>query len=156
TDLDRIFVGLGSGGLCNVFDGENYRLQRTVKFPGDADNVRYDAAGGQVVVAHAEKTLGAIDAKTYAIKAEIKLPGAAEGCQIAPGRPRLFLVIPSPSQLVMIDTNKREVTGTYPMKMAGNGHPLALDEANKRVFVGCRQDPMVVVLDAETGREITN
>src|SRR5438874_13351626 len=24
ADLDRIFVGLGSGGLCNVFDGGDY------------------------------------------------------------------------------------------------------------------------------------
>jgi DNA-binding beta-propeller fold protein YncE len=39
--------------------------------------------------------------------------------------------------------------------MAGGGHPLALDEANKRVFVGCRTEPMVVVMDTETGKEIT-
>lgn len=25
-DLDRIFVGNGTGGVCNVFDGEDYRL----------------------------------------------------------------------------------------------------------------------------------
>src|SRR5580693_9470183 len=25
VDLDRVFVGLGGGGLCNVFAGEDYR-----------------------------------------------------------------------------------------------------------------------------------
>ena len=155
-DLDRVFVGLGAGGLCNVFDGADYKPLKTVKFNDDADNVRYDPAGHQVFVAHAEKALGVLDAQTFAVKGDIKLPGTAEGFQIVPGRPRLYLVIPSPSQLVMIDTNTREIMGTHPIKMAANGHPLALDEANKRVFVGCRQQPMVVVMDSESGKEITN
>src|SRR5437868_10966628 len=44
ADLDRVFVGLGGGGLCNVFDGDTYKLLKTVKFSDDTDNVRYDAA----------------------------------------------------------------------------------------------------------------
>jgi hypothetical protein len=40
------------------------------------------------------------------------------------------------------------------VKLAGGGHPLALDEANHRVYVGCRKEPMIVVLDTETGAEI--
>src|SRR5262249_31089125 len=32
ADLDRVFVGLGTGGLCNVFDGANYRPLKTIKF----------------------------------------------------------------------------------------------------------------------------
>src|SRR5205085_7943300 len=57
ADLDRVFVGLGSGGLCNVFDGADYRPLKTIKFADDADNVRYDPAGQQAFVAHAEKAL---------------------------------------------------------------------------------------------------
>jgi hypothetical protein len=55
---------------------------------------------------------------------------------------------------VVIDTEKNEVVKTYPVKMAGEGHPLVLDEANHRVFVGCRKEPMIVELDTETGKEI--
>jgi hypothetical protein len=40
------------------------------------------------------------------------------------------------------------------MKMAAGGHPLALDEANQRIYVGCRKEPMIVTLDMETGKEI--
>jgi DNA-binding beta-propeller fold protein YncE len=153
-DLDRVFVGLGGGGLCNVFAGENYQPLKTVKFTDDADNVRYDPATHLVFVAHAEKSLGVIDAKSFALVTDIKLPGAAEGFQIETGRPRLYLVMPSPSQVLVIDTGKKEVVATYPLKMAGGGHPLAIDEANKRIFIGCRTAPMVVVMDSETGKEI--
>jgi DNA-binding beta-propeller fold protein YncE len=153
-DLDRVFVGLGSGSLCNVFSGADYKPLKTVRFE-DSDNVRYDPARKQVFVAHAEKTLSAIDAQTFALKADIKLPGAAEGFQVESGRPRLYLVVPSPSQLVVIDPEERKVLAAHPINLAGGGHPLAIDEANKRLFVGCRTPPTVVVMDSETGKEVT-
>jgi DNA-binding beta-propeller fold protein YncE len=153
-ELDRIFVGLGSNGLCNVFDGGTYKILKTIKFKDDADNVRYNPVTRLVYVAHAEKALGVIDARTFALKADIKLPAAAEGFQMETKRPRIYLNTPSPSQVVVIDTEKNEVVNAYPVKMAGGGHPLALDEASHRVFVGCREEPTIVVLDTETGKEI--
>jgi DNA-binding beta-propeller fold protein YncE len=157
-DLDRVYVGLGSNGLCNVFDGASYKILKTIKFKDDADNVRYNPSTHLVYVAHAEKELGVIDARTLTVKTNIKLPGAAEAFQMETKRPRIYLNTPSPSLVVVIDTEKNEVMNTYPVKMAGNGHPLVLDEANHRVFVGCRKDqmkePMIVILDTETGKEV--
>jgi DNA-binding beta-propeller fold protein YncE len=154
-DLDRVFVGLGSNGLCNAFDGESYKILKTVKFKDDADNVRYNPVAKVVYVAHAEKALGVIDAKTFALKADIKLPAGAESFAVETGRPRMYLVTPSPSLLVVIDTDKNEVVTTHPIKSAVGGHTVALDEANHRVFVGCHKEPMVVVIDTETGKEVT-
>src|SRR5207248_10178799 len=77
ADLDRVFVALGTGGFCNIFDGKDYNLLKTVKFADDADNVRYNPATHLVYVAHAESMLGVIDAKTFEITADIKLPGPA-------------------------------------------------------------------------------
>ena len=156
ADLDRVFVGLGSGGLCNVFDGADYKPLKTIKFFDDADNVQYDAARHLVFVAHAEKALGVVDAKTFAVKADVKLPGAAEGFRVAADSPRLYLAVPSPSVVAVIDVEKNEVAVTYPVKLAGGGHPLAIDDAHKRVFVGCRQPAAVVVMDGETGKEVTS
>ncbi|HKI35189.1 MAG TPA: YncE family protein [Gemmataceae bacterium] len=153
-DLDRVFVGLGSNGLCNAFDGEKYKILKTINFKDDADNVRYNPVAKVVYVAHAEKALGVIDPKTFAKKADIKLPAAAEGFASEIKRPRLYLVTPSPSQLVVIDTDKNEVVTTHAIKSAAGGHPVALDEANHRVFVGCHKEPMVVVIDTENGKEI--
>jgi DNA-binding beta-propeller fold protein YncE len=153
ADLDRVFVGLGSGGMCNIFDGADYRPLKTIKFT-DSDNVRYDPARSLVFVAHAEKALGVVDAKTFAVKADIKLPGSAEGFQAMANQPRLFLVVPSPSAVVVLDPDKREVVATHPITKASAGHPIAVDEANHRLFVGCRKEPMVVVMDSETGKEI--
>jgi len=152
-DLDRVFVGLGQGGLCNIFEGQGYKLLETVNFGDDSDNVRYDPRTHLVYVAHAEKSLGVIDGKTLEKKTDIKLPGAAEGFQIESGRPRLYVNIPSPSEVVVIDTDKQSVLQRYKIEMAGGQHPLALDEANHRIYLGCRKKPMIVVMDTETGKE---
>ncbi len=153
-DLNRIYVGLGTNGLCNVFDGKTYKILKTIKFKDDADNVRYNPGTHLVYVAHAEKALGVIDARSLTLKSDIKLPAAAESFQLESKRPRIYLVTPSPSQLVVIDTAKNAVMNTYPIKKASGGHPVALDEANHRVYIGCRKEPMVVALDTETGQEV--
>src|SRR5437764_4113931 len=67
-DLDRIYVGNGIGGECNVFDGRDYKLLKSIRLPG-ADNVRYLARRHLVYVGHAERALSAIDARTYKVKA---------------------------------------------------------------------------------------
>jgi DNA-binding beta-propeller fold protein YncE len=156
ADLGRLFAALGTGGYCNVFDGKDYKLLKTVKFMDDADNVRFNPRTHLIYVAHAEKGLGVIDGKTLELKTDISLPGAAEAFQLEKGRPRLYLNVPSPAQVVVIDTDKNEVSQSYPLKMATANYALALDEANHRLFIGCRKKPSVVVMDSETGTEITS
>ncbi len=154
ADLDRVYVGLGTNGLCNVLDGETYKAVKTIKFADDADNVRYNPATQTAYVAHAEKSLGVISAKTNALKADIKLPAAAEAFALEAKRPRIYLATPEPCQVVVIDTAKNEVATVYPVKTAAGAHPIALDEAAHRVYLGCRKEPMVVVVDTETGKEV--
>jgi DNA-binding beta-propeller fold protein YncE len=152
-DACRVFVGVGEDGVCNVFDDEEYKLEKGIKLP-DADNVRYDPRTKRVYVAHAEKSLAVIDPKTLEVKAEIKLPGQPEAFQLEAGRPRLYLNVPSQKAVVVIDTEKNEVVKTYPLKSAERNYPMALDEEGHRLFVGCRKPAAVVILDTESGKEL--
>jgi DNA-binding beta-propeller fold protein YncE len=156
ADLDRIFVGLGQGGYCNVFDGKDYKLLKSVKFQDDSDNVRYHPKTNLVYVAHAENALGVIDAKTFEVKADIKLPATAEAFSLETGRPRLYVNVTALNQVVVIDTESDKITATYPLKLAGANYTMALDEADHRLFIGCRKPPLLVVLDTESGKEITS
>jgi YVTN family beta-propeller protein len=153
ADLDRIFVGNGKDGVCNVFDGKTYSLVHSAKLD-DADNVRYDPRTNSVYVTHAEDALSAIDPKTLQVKATIKLPGAPEAFQIDPAGPRLYINIPNPAQVAVVDTEKNEVVAKFPLTAAEANFPLAFDAKNGRVFAGCRRKPMVVVLDAKSGKEV--
>jgi DNA-binding beta-propeller fold protein YncE len=155
ADLDRIYVGNGIGNECNVFDGKDYKLLKSIKFPG-ADNVRYLASRHLVYVGHAEKALSAIDARTYEVKAQVPLPGRPEGFQLESKRPRLYMNTVDPTNLVVVDTDKNEVLHRCPVKLSDRAYPMALDEANHRIFLGCRNKPAIVVMDSETGKEVTS
>jgi DNA-binding beta-propeller fold protein YncE len=155
SDVDRVFVGVGEDGVCNVFDGKDYKLEKGIKL-ADADNVRYDARTKRVIVAHAEKSLAVIDPNDLKVKAEVKLPGQPEAFQLEVGRPRLYLNVPSVKAVVVIDTDKNEAVKTYRLKAAGQNYPLALDEKGHRLFVGCRKPAAVVVMDTESGAELAS
>ena len=152
-DPDRIFVGNGVSGECNVFDGQDYSLLKSIKLP-DADNVRFNPNNGLVYVEHAEQSLSAFDAKTYERKATMKLPGRPEAFQLESKRPRLYLNA-LPDRLVVIDTDKNVVIGTHPLRLAKRGYPLTIDEANHRIFIGCREKAVVLVMDSESGKPVT-
>ena len=153
-DLDRIFVGNGISGECNVFDGRDYSLLKSIKL-ADADNVRYNPRTHLVYVEHAPHALAVIDARTYEQKADIKLPGRPQAFQLEPARSRLYLNALDPGTVVVVDTDKNEVVHKYPLKLADRGYPMVVDEANRRLLVGCREKPVVLVMDSETGKPIT-
>jgi hypothetical protein len=154
-DLDRVYVGLGVGGLCNAFDGETYKLLKSVKLDTDVDNVRYDARGKRVYAAHLEKSLTVLDGRTLEVVTDLRLPGFPEAFWLEKGRRRLYANVPSLNQVLVLDADKNEVIGRYQLRRAGANYSLALDEGSRRLFVGCRKEPMVVVLDLDSGKEIT-
>jgi YVTN family beta-propeller protein len=154
-DLDRVFVGNGADGECRAFDGKTFKLLDSVKLP-DADNVRYHAAKGLVYVGHAESSLSVLDAKTLTVKATVKLPGPPEAFQIDSAKSRLFVNTLKPGQVAVVNLDKNEVTAKYALTKAEANYPLALDVDGKRVFVGCRKPPKVVVLDTDSGKELSD
>jgi DNA-binding beta-propeller fold protein YncE len=151
--LDRIFVGNG-GGVCNALDGRDYSVLKSIPVK-DADNVHYDPRTNHVFVA-GEKDMAVIDARSLKLVTTIQVPAPPEGFQIATGQPRLYLNVGPKFEVVAIDTDKNEVAARYPLKAAKGIETLALDEANKRIFVGFRGEPRIVVLDLDSGKELTS
>jgi DNA-binding beta-propeller fold protein YncE len=155
ADLDLIFVGNGSGSF-NVFDGRDYHLLKSLHPGDDCDNVRYDPRAQRAYVIHAPQSLAGVNAKTQEVVHEIPLPGDPESFQLERDRPRIYLNTPSPSQVVVVDTEKQSVQKVYPLTRGGANFPMALDEADHRLLVGCRRPPLLDVLDTETGKEVTS
>jgi DNA-binding beta-propeller fold protein YncE len=154
-DLDRVFVGLGDGGIVNAFDGDSFELIKSIKFADDADNLRYDPKTHRLYVAHDEKFLGVIDAKTLAVKAEVILPGNPEAFWLAREQSRAYVNVPSQKQVVVVDTEKDAIAARFTLQSAEANFSLALDEPRRRIYVGCRKEPKLVVLDLDSGRELS-
>jgi DNA-binding beta-propeller fold protein YncE len=153
ADLDRVFVGCGTPGQCNVFDGASYRLLHSLNMPA-ADNVRYDPGAGLVHVVHAEHALTVFDGRTFAVKATVKLPGPPEALQLDVKRKRLYVNTHQPAQVAVVDLGTHEVIDRIPLTLAEANYPMALDLARQQVFIGCRKKPMVVALDPAARKEL--
>ncbi len=72
------------------------------------------------------------------------------------GNRRIFVNLPDAKQVAVIDREKRAVTDTWPMEKFQANFPMALDERNHRLFIGCRQLPRLVVLDTATGKPVAD
>lgn len=154
-EADRVFVGCGTGGACNVLDGENYDLVKCVALGEDADNVRYNPRTRRIYVVHADTELSVIDARDFSLRSPIALPRSLGAFRLESGRPRMY-VNAKAGQVVAIDTDRDEVVGRFPVAPAGVNAAVAIDEPDHRLFVGCRQPPSLIVMDSDTGKVVSS
>jgi hypothetical protein len=151
-DLDRIFVGNGTGGICNVFDGSEYRLLKNLPLGDDADNVRYESHTRRIFVVHADHELSVVDADSYTFGAPIDLPNSLGALKVESSQPRIYVNAKAAGLVFAIDPQNEQVVGRFPVAPAAVNASLAIDEANHRLFVGCRREPALVVMNSNSGK----
>jgi DNA-binding beta-propeller fold protein YncE len=154
-DVDRVFVGNGTGGVCNTFDGASYELIKSVPLGVDADNVRYNPRTRRIYVVHADTELSVIDTNDYTLRSPIALPKDLGALKLERERPRMY-VNAKEGQVVVIDTEKDEVIDKFPVAPAGANAAVAIDEPNHRLFIGCRTNSALLVMDSDTGKIVAS
>jgi hypothetical protein len=100
--------------------------------------------------------LGIIDIETGAKIADVKLSGHPESFQLEGDGKRIFVNVPTSDQVQVVDREKGAVIAAWPITDARENFPMALDEANHRLFVGTRNPARLLVLDTETGNTIAS
>jgi len=154
-DRNRVVVANGGDGATVFYDGGTLAVLHTAKTSGDADNVRYDQKAGRVYVGYAGGALAVLDGDGKSL-GDIKLAGHPESFQLETTGPRIFVNVPSAKQIAVVDREKQVVSQTWPVTAAASNYPMALDEVNHRLFVGCRQPAKLLVYDTTAGRLITS
>jgi YVTN family beta-propeller protein len=151
-----VFVANGENGECDIYNADTYQQITTIKMPGgDADNVRYEVTAGKIYVGYGDGGIAVIDAKTFKQLADVKLPGHPESFQLAPDSKKIFVNVPDAQILATIDLDKNLITGKWKIEVAKANFPMALDETNHRLFVGCRNPAKLLVINSESGNIIT-
>jgi DNA-binding beta-propeller fold protein YncE len=165
TSTNRLFVACGLDGVTKIFDGTTFKVLATLKFPDDADNIRYDARSKGVIVGYAgAKQLRKRDEGTGGLgfldsngkkTGDIVIDAHPESFQLEEAGTRVFVNVPDKKEIEVIDVVKRTVLARWPVT-AQNNFPMALDEAHHRLFVGCWVPPRLLVFDTEAGKEVTS
>jgi len=151
-----LFVANGGDGRVRIYDGASFNPIVTVGGLEDADNLRYDAKLDRVYVGYGDGGIGVINPVTGVLTVRIPLQGHPESFQIEQDGNYLFANVPDAQQIVVIDRQLRSVVETWPLKDFRANFPMALDEGDHRVFVGCRNPARLVVLDAKDGKRIAD
>ncbi|HET9580745.1 MAG TPA: chromate efflux transporter [Usitatibacter sp.] len=149
---NRLVVANGSAGRVDILDAST--LAAVKRSPGldDADNVRFDAASGKVVVGYGKGALRLLDAATGETAGEVKLPGHPESFQVEANGKRAFVNVPAARSVVVVDMEKRAAIARWAIEGAASNFPMALDEGSRRLFVGARSPATLLVYDIDTGR----
>jgi DNA-binding beta-propeller fold protein YncE len=153
-EANQFYVACGGDGAIKVYDAKSFNLVTTLRDLDDADNIRYDAAAKCVLVGYGSGTLAIIDATTAKHIGDIKLAGHPESFQLEQKGNRIFVNVPTAKHVAIIDREKSSVIATWLLKSAAANFPMALDEGNRRLFVGCRQSAALIVLDSDSGKDV--
>jgi len=62
--------------------------------------------------------------------------------------------MPQTNKIAVIDRKSHKLLENWDVKGAEQNVPMALDEPNYRLFVGCRKGAKMLVLDSESGKSI--
>ncbi len=155
-ELNRLLVANDKGGVCNIYDANSFQLIGKVEFGDDADNVRYDSASKRIYVGFGSGGIGIINAVDGKQVGSIKLAAHPEAFELERQGHRIFVNVPTARHVAVIDRDKGEVIATWKTDGAFGNFPMALDEANHRLFVGCRLPSKLVVLDTASGKTVTS
>ena len=154
-DTNKLFAGSAKGKLY-IYDGTSFALITAIDFHGDVDNLRYDASAKRVYVGYGDDEgagIAMIDATTnQRLEQEFKLGAHPESFQLETEGPNIYINLPDLKQVAAVNRNTGAIT-RWPLKLPGN-FPMALDEANHRLFLNTRAPGHLLVLDTNSGHII--
>lgn len=160
--LHKLFVASGDDAMVRVFRSDTLQLLDSIRLDLGPNRVAYDPAKKLLYVGYGGKDagkdygeVGIIDATSDKHLADIHVKAhPAELLLEEPGG-RLFVLLPSENTIQVIDTKKREVVSMWPVRSERPGDA-ALDSEHRRLFIGTRTPPQVIVMDMRSGKEVVN
>jgi DNA-binding beta-propeller fold protein YncE len=150
-ELNRIFVANDKGGICKIYDGKSFQAVGEVDLKDDADNVRYDDATKKIYVGFGSGGIAIVNGQDAKQIGSIKLSAHPEAFELEKNGRRIFANVPNARNVAVIDREKSEVIAKWKTDLAFGNFPMALDETNHRLFIGCRLPSKLLVLNTDSG-----
>ncbi|MBZ5724429.1 MAG: YncE family protein [Acidobacteriia bacterium] len=148
------FTSNGREDKVTMFDPATFALIRKIDVGKGPDGIYYDPATKRVFTNnHGSHDITAIDAKTGEVAGTVKAEGDGEEAVIgADGL--IYVNSENTNEVVVFDPKSLEVKKRFPIGVAKTPTGLAYDAKTNRLFIGCRNEPKMVVMDAATGKVI--
>jgi outer membrane protein assembly factor BamB len=150
------FTSNGRENKVSMFDPSTLQLIKKIDVGKVPDGIYYDPGSKRVFTNnHGSHDITAIDAATGEVAGTVKAGG--DGEQAVIGADGLIYVnSEDTAEVVVFDPKSLEVKKRFPIGVAKVPTGLAYDAKTKRLFIGCRNEPKMVVMDAVTGKVINS
>jgi DNA-binding beta-propeller fold protein YncE len=149
--LDRLFVANDKGGICKIYDAKLFQPVEELNLQDDADNVRYDDVAKKIYVGFGSGGIAIVNPSDGKQAGSIKLAAHPEAFELEKTGKRIFVNVPNARHVAVIDRDQGKVVATWKTDLALGNFPMALDETNHRLFVGCRLPSKLLVFNTDSG-----
>ena len=146
-----VYVAGGGDGTVRSFDSHTLKPLRDVKLGEDADNLRLDAAHGQLLAGYGSGAI-ALLGLDLSRKANFALPAHPESFQFAPDGQHVLVNLPNSRQIASIDLAAQAVNADWSHPSSTENFSMAVDGTIHRVFIPCRKPARLLVINSDTGR----
>ena len=150
---NQLYVATAGDGKVRIYDGKSLGVESTLDFGDDADNLRPDPKSGDIWVGFGSGGIGIIDSSGQKV-GTISLGSHPESFQFDETAGRVYANVPKQLVVAVIDPKKRSVVAKWPVGLSLANYPMALDQANRRLFVVCRLPARLVILNPDSGQVI--
>ncbi|HET6178858.1 MAG TPA: YncE family protein [Candidatus Sulfotelmatobacter sp.] len=153
-ELGRGFVSNGQASTVTIFDLKTLKPLGDVPTGQKPDAIIFDPATSRVFAFNGgSNSATAIDAATGKVAGTVNLEGGPEFAA-ADGEGYVFDNLEDESQVVKINSRELKVEQRWPTAPCASPSSMAIDRANRRLFLGCRSKVMAV-MNGDTGQIIT-
>jgi YVTN family beta-propeller protein len=153
-DLGRGFVSDGQSSTVTIFDLKTLKMIADVPTGKKPDAIIYDPATSRVFAFNGgSNSATVIEAKDGKVAGTIDLGGGPEFAA-ADDKGYVYNNLEDESLVLKINSRTLKVEQRWPTAPCASPSSMAIDAANRRLFLGCRSKVMAV-MNADTGQVIT-
>jgi DNA-binding beta-propeller fold protein YncE len=154
SEFKHGFTSNGRENKVSMFDPATLALIKKIDVGKGPDGIYYDPASKRVFTNnHGSHDITAIDANSGEVVGTVKLNGDGEQAVIG-GDGLVYVNSEDTAEVVAFDPKSLEVKNRFPIGVAKTPTGLAYDPKSKRLFIGTREEPKMVVMDATNGKVI--
>jgi DNA-binding beta-propeller fold protein YncE len=155
TEFKHGFTSNGRENKVSMFDTDTLALIKKIDVGKGPDGIYYDPVTKRVFTNnHGTHDITVIDAKTGDVIGTVKAEGDGESAVVADGV--VYLNLEDTNEVIVFDPKSFEVKKRFPIGVAKGPTGLAYDAKTKRLFIGCNNEPKMVVMDATSGKVINS
>jgi DNA-binding beta-propeller fold protein YncE len=163
-EMNKIFVTDGEASELKIYNYKTLELVGQTPLSIDADPIVYDSATKYFYIVNGGREahtpyclISVVDAVTGKKLEDIKLDtNRLESMAIEKSSQRLFVNMSTANVIGVLDRQKRALITTWPVTAGLENVPMQYDESTHRLFVATRKPSRMVVVNTDTGKEVTS